>query len=359
MKVFHCAVFAKNNKYSFGGGVGGYSNYTDRLQELDGKFAAVDINFIYFSVSHANFLSRFFIGDLYRVVRDIVAFTLMLLKHRPSKLDIVHIHGLYGRSSLRELAFVWLAKLFNCRVYYEARAGHFAFFISQPTVLAKIARKMLKKCDFFTIQGNGDIATIESQTGKKPVVHGNYLSSSFCSTVDRERRKLANLSKKTDVVFVGYVSLAKGCEKFAALAHQFPKYKFTLVGEVESSIKNILNLPNIELTGRLEKKEIIKILLTSKIFAYPSQMIGEGQPNSVIEALYCGLNVIAYNHGYISDLVADNFLVDKRHGLSGFASTLEWSLAQPLKSRQASKIDIEKLDDNAQFEKLYEIYERI
>ena len=359
MKVFHCAVFAKNNKYSFGGGVGGYSNYTDRLKELDGKFASADINFIYFSVSHANFLSRFFIGDLYRVVRDIVAFTMMLLKHRPSKLDIVHIHGLYGWSSLRELAFVRVAKLFNCRVYYEARAGHFAFFISQATVLAKIARKMLEKCDYFTVQGNGDTANIESQTGKKPEVHGNYLSANFCSIVEHERKKLANLSKKTDVVFVGYVSSAKGCEKFAALAHQFPKHKFTLVGEVESSIKNILNLPNIQLTGRLEKKEIIKILLTSKIFAYPSQMIGEGQPNSVIEALYCGLNVVAYDHGYISDLVADYFLVDKRHGLAGFASALEGALTKTLNGRHASKVDIEKLDDNAQFKKLYEIYKRI
>ncbi len=71
------------------------------------------------------------------------------------------------------------------------------------------------------------------------------------------------------------------------------------------------NLDNVEFPGYISGEEKIKCLLKSDIFIQPS--FSEGLPNSMLEAMACGLPVVTSNVGGIPDFFEENrmgFMLD-------------------------------------------------
>ena len=58
---------------------------------------------------------------------------------------------------------------------------------------------------------------------------------------------------------------------------------------------------SIKLTGAVPLQTVADLMRQSRIFCLPSH--GEGTPNSVMEALSCGLPIVATNVGGIPDIV--------------------------------------------------------
>ena len=105
-----------------------------------------------------------------------------------------------------------------------------------------------------------------------------------------------NLIKTYDVLYVGSLQERKRPELVIEVADKLRNYKFGIVGD--GPLKNVLsteiknkNISNVELLGTLSQKDLGNIMRRSKIFFFPS--INEGHPQSVGQAIACGLPVIA------------------------------------------------------------------
>ena len=97
-------------------------------------------------------------------------------------------------------------------------------------------------------------------------------------------------------MYVGSLQERKRPELVIEVADKLRNYKFGIVGD--GPLKNVLsteiknkNISNVELLGTLSQKDLENIMRRSKIFFFPS--INEGHPQSVGQAIACGLPVIA------------------------------------------------------------------
>ena len=105
-----------------------------------------------------------------------------------------------------------------------------------------------------------------------------------------------NLKQTYDVLYVGSLQERKRPGLIIEVADKLRNLKFGIVGD--GPLKNILlteiskkQISNVELLGNLSQKDLGNVMRSSKIFLFPS--INEGHPQSVGQAIACGLPVIA------------------------------------------------------------------
>ena len=106
---------------------------------------------------------------------------------------------------------------------------------------------------------------------------------------------------------------------FAEFSVRYPKATLTLAGSgllMDELWRLVLKLGlqnRVKFTGFLTQQELRMLYDKSHLFLHPSEMgedgDQEGVPNSMLEAMACGLPVIATNHGGIPEAVV--------HGVSG------------------------------------------
>lgn len=127
-------------------------------------------------------------------------------------------------------------------------------------------------------------------------------------------RKICNISiNDIIIIFVGRLEKEKGIlelfQAFRTLGSNNDKLHLVLVGDcVESDVKNEISKlndlnSNVHLTGIQPHKIVFKWLKSADLFVLPSHR--EGLPNAVIEAMSCGLPVVATNVGGIPEIVED------------------------------------------------------
>lgn len=131
--------------------------------------------------------------------------------------------------------------------------------------------------------------------------------------VDAQRFQPAALEpEKPHIVSVGRLVRQKNHELFlrgaARVAREYPDASFTIVGE--GPLRQDLERLSAELGlgGRVtfagERRDVDSILPTATLFWLTSRW--EGMPNAAMEALACGLPVIATDVGGVRSLVRDN-----------------------------------------------------
>jgi glycosyltransferase involved in cell wall biosynthesis len=303
-KVVHLCVRESNHGSAFGGGVGGYTNYSDRIAAKEEDFKRHSIENILVAVTLPTKRKPKILFDVVKLITDVLNLLWFIITSRP---DIIHIHGMYWRSTYREIAFLLLAKIFRIKVFYEARGGSFYDCINSRGLQGRLAKILANHANALSVQGSDEFSRMKKNRETRiffmPNVINPYLEALRASNPPLNDRNF-------DVAFLGYVSGAKNIDLLFNVAKEMPAKSFMCIGAVEEGLLDRLHLPdNVQLVGRKSKLESFRILQKSKIFFFPSLMKSEGQPNAILEAIWAGCIPIAFDHGFISDLIGDRRLL--------------------------------------------------
>ncbi len=123
------------------------------------------------------------------------------------------------------------------------------------------------------------------------------------------------------VLFVGRLLAVKGVYQLLELARKLPQVTFVIAGSGPlTSELSTLQISNLKFVGKVANKDLTPYYRSADVLLIPSRVISqtyeEGIPRVMIEALSCGLPIIATKSGGIPDvfdssigqLVKDNAL---------------------------------------------------
>lgn len=134
----------------------------------------------------------------------------------------------------------------------------------------------------------------------------------------------ANSIRRPVILFVGRVTEAKGVfdllEAWKVVSAKCERVELWIVGPNHTdarflrAIESCSQAKSIKVLGPLPLHEVADLMRLAQVLCLPSH--GEGTPNSVMEAMACGLPVIATEVGGIPDIVESNqtgMLIQKGH----------------------------------------------
>jgi len=180
------------------------------------------------------------------------------------------------------------------------------------------------------------------------------------------RKELNIEENKKILISVGRLHEAKGCpyliKAMKILKEKYPHILLIVLGEgpegkkIEEQIKELKLEKNILLLG--QKENISEYLNASDVFVMPS--LWEGLPIALLEAMACGLPVVATRVGGVPEVVEDgksSFLVELKNprGLAEkIIKTLEMSEEERKKMGERGRKIVEKKFSIEQMVKEYE-----
>lgn len=127
------------------------------------------------------------------------------------------------------------------------------------------------------------------------------------------RKKMGILPKEKVIIFIGWMSKSKGVfeliDSFIKLNSKYPDLRLIFVGGGQEllAIENIISSNNlnkkVHIIDRQPQNEIAKYFRAADIYVLPTYY--EGLPSTVLEAMACGLPVVATNVGGIPEIVTE------------------------------------------------------
>lgn len=124
------------------------------------------------------------------------------------------------------------------------------------------------------------------------------------------------------VIYVGDVRLSKGADDYYTLAKQNPNIEFVVVGSVTDEMSQLEKPKNVHTFGRLDAIEVQRQLSEADVFVFPS--LTEGFSNALLEAMACGLPIIATDVGAAMDMIENRGgVVVPVHGIKEMQRALD------------------------------------
>jgi teichuronic acid biosynthesis glycosyltransferase TuaC len=180
----------------------------------------------------------------------------------------------------------------------------------------------------------------------RAVLNGCDTRVFHCGPSEQIRRELRVERDASLLLYVGRFDLAKGLAELiratAQIAVQAPKLQLALVGagparsDIQILAKELRILDRIRFVAPCPSSEVSKWMRAANVFALPSYR--EGCPNVILEALSCGLPVVASDVGGIPELVDEKcgILVHPQDP-AGLANALSIALNRSWDRDQISK----------------------
>ncbi len=249
-------------------------------------------------------------------------FSILLLWNfykRRHEYDLVHFHG----ASLPLIICLPLLKLLKKKVIAKVLASGLGTeagsLKGRYLILGSIMAYILKNADSFIAisQEIADGLKNEEVSTEKIRKITNFVDTVEFQPVNREKRniikKALSINENIVINFTGRIVKRKGVD---ILINAFVKNKELLLpsiiiivgtGPDGDKIRNMVSKlgikNNVRFLGHNTENEVIRYYHASDIFVLPSY--AEGMPNSLLEAMACGLPVIASKIGGVVDIIED------------------------------------------------------
>jgi glycosyltransferase involved in cell wall biosynthesis len=264
-----------------------------------------DIEFL--NVARGGTLSggRATLGNVVRTLRDAVA-----VWRSAKGFDIVHIHTSLAPSvtMIRASLLVLAAGGRGCRTLLHAHGGLIGDWLSGP-VRIQLGRAALFPADHIvTVSQNVEEPLLRLVPRSKVTLVENGVDTEMFAPSPRQADRLR-------VLYVGLLTPRKGViDLFSAssiLARQGVDHELWLVGgtptegyEAERQVRQAAaSLDHVRWLGERPHEDMPGLLAEVDIFCLPSWW--EAMPLSVLEAMSCGLPVVATHVGDVARLVED------------------------------------------------------
>ncbi|MCR5755323.1 MAG: glycosyltransferase [Acetatifactor sp.] len=209
--------------------------------------------------------------------------------------DIVHIHSTKAGIDARlGLLGVKVKKYYTPHGFCFLRKDHNAI---KKAILRIMESTLAMMCDGIIACGKYEYEEARKIT-KNVVLIENGLDIGF---VDWALENVKMKEHNYTIYTAGRIGPQKNPKLFNEIARRMPEYKFVWVGEGDD--RNFLTSENIEITGLLSRRDVIK---TTKNFdCYLSTSCWEGLPIALMEAMYLGKKCV------VSDVEGNNELISE------------------------------------------------
>ena len=172
--------------------------------------------------------------------------------------------------------------------------------ILYPNLFKNIFLKpILKLADAIVTPNSSMIEDVRKLVGGKKIL---YLPQGIdISNVSKHVRKL---NKTPRIIYVGRLIPVKNLTMLIKVSKLLPNYKFVIVGDgPEKDRLRKIAPDNVSFLGLISQKEVIKEMKKSDVFVLTS--ISESFGRVLIEALACGLPIVAVNSQGPKDIIKD------------------------------------------------------
>ncbi len=264
-----------------------------------------------------------------------------------SRIDVVLIFSaLMGISIYEKGLMCILAKSFGKRVVLSTRS-HPSLPNRVPRFFQRYVKLVCKFCDVIVCQsqlGQQDMRLLFDVPPGKLRVIPNWIDGEKYFATEDSTLHSACPPRKTRIVYVGWLDPIKGLpyllSAIAELARQRDDFELVLYGGGVSELdlkQQSLNLgidSKVNFAGWISNEKVPGVLRAADIFVFPT--LHEGMPNSLLQAMACGLPVITTRVTSIPEIVVDqiNGLLVAPQSPSEIATALTDLLEHPEKRRR-------------------------
>jgi glycosyltransferase involved in cell wall biosynthesis len=240
------------------------------------------------------------------------AYEIVSRLHRECPIDLIDAHYIYPDGYAATL----LGQRLNIPVFLTARGSDINLFSRMPLIRQKIVKALHQATGIITVSQALKQRIIElGIAAKKIIVIPNGVDREVFHPLNREeaRQKLSLNSEDPIILTVAALVSVKGIDRLidamALLTHKDQKgrTKLFVIGEgserggLESQISNLKLQDRVFLLGGKPQAELATWYSAADLFCLASHC--EGCPNVVIEAMACGLPIVATDAGGVGELI--------------------------------------------------------
>ena len=255
----------------------------------------------------------FSFSNLIWSLKDIGRFAEAVIKHHP---QLSHIATADGLSFAKHGVCVIIARLFGSRVLLHPHCGFSILYTDQPRWWQWFFRRIIHLTNGVVTLSREWDQLISIVPGCPVYYLPNAIDLTAYRAISSEHREVAKSSTQLRALYLGYLGQAKGSfdiiEAAKEIVSRHMPVIFDLVGE-ELKKGDVIQLQNqidqaglgsvVTLHPVATGSRKVEIFCDADIFIFPSY--SEGMPIAVIEAMACGLPIIATRVGGVPEMVSD------------------------------------------------------
>lgn len=193
-----------------------------------------------------------------------------------------------------------------------------------------------QKLSFFLIKGLADTVIVDNSLLREELIRlkfaANKVQINYPGINLEDYQDNSDIRSDSEAVFLGRFHHSKGIfdltDIWLKVTKVLPQAKLYVIGGGNNELsdelkKKIVQLGlenNITLTGYLDKQKMIQTMKKSKVFVFPSHEEGFGI--AILEAMSCGLPVVAWDLPVYKDIFKENIIQVKENDIQSFADEI-------------------------------------
>lgn len=201
-----------------------------------------------------------------------------------------------------------IAHLLGIRTIADMRAGSLPhYWQTKGKNFRHNIKSLLDKADLVLVEGSSYIPFIKDTIGSQSPVQYFPNTANINPELLERTKKMPDDEGKINIVYFGRVTRSKGIDVIIEARKNLPeKYRFFIAGPFGNDYNSqMLEENGIEYMGVLNAAQIEKEMQRMHFFIFPTRWQGEGQSNSLIEAMSHGLVPLTSRQGFCKEVVAD------------------------------------------------------